>query len=160
MSVPLTGPERRRVEALRRWATLLDAAFGIPGTRFRVGLDALIGLVPGVGDAVSGVFSAALIVQAARMGIPRVVLGRMAANVLIDVLVGAIPFLGDLFDVGWKANLRNVALLERFVLGGARTASAPDYLFLGGVVAAIVVATFVPVLLLLLLLQALGRPLL
>lgn len=159
-TIPKATVERRRVEAMRRWATLLDAAFGIPGTRIRFGIDALVGLVPGLGDAFTGLFSAGLLVQAARMGLPRVVLARMALNVLIDLVVGVVPFLGDLFDVGWKANLRNVALLERFVLQGARRPSGSDYLFVGGLLAVILLAALLPVLLLALLLNALGRSIL
>ncbi len=129
MPPALTPADRRRLEALQRWATLLDAAFGIPGTRIRFGIDALVGLVPGAGDALAGLFSAAILLQAGRMGVPRVVLTRMLANVLLDVVVGAIPFLGDLFDVGWKANLRNVRLLDRVVLHGQRRPTRGDYAF-------------------------------
>jgi hypothetical protein len=91
---------------------LLDNAFVIPGTRYRFGLDALIGLVPGLGDAVSAVFSAYIILQAARLGAPKSVVTRMISNVALDTLVGWIPILGDIFDVAWKSNLRNMALLE------------------------------------------------
>lgn len=151
MPSPMTAAELRRVEALRRWATLLDAAFGIPGTRFRFGLDALIGLVPGAGDAVAGLFSLGILVQAARMGVPRVVVLRMVFNALLDLLVGAIPLVGDLFDIGWKANLRNVNLLDRYVLGGQRRPTRGDYLFVGGLVAVMVAAALLPVVVLALL---------
>lgn len=157
MAVLKAGVEQRRVEALRRWATLLDSAFGIPGTRVRFGVDALIGLVPGIGDVFSGLFSAALILQASRMGLPRVVLLRMGFNVLVDVLVGAIPLVGDLFDVGWKANLRNVALMERSIAGD-RTARTADYVFVGALFAALLLAMLLPLLVLVALLAALGRP--
>jgi hypothetical protein len=151
MPPSLTPSERRRLEAFERWATLLDAAFGIPGTRIRFGLDALIGLVPGAGDAVAGLFSAAIIVQAARMGIPRVVLARMVFNALLDIVVGAVPFLGDLFDVGWKANLRNVRLLDRFVRQGQRTPTRGDYAFVGVLLTILAAATALPVVVLTLL---------
>lgn len=157
MTLQRATADRRRLEAMRRWATLLDSAFGVPGTRIRFGIDALVGLVPGLGDAFTGLFSVGLLVQAARMGVPRIVLARMAVNVLIDLAVGTVPILGDLFDVGWKANLRNVALLERFVLEGARRPSAGDYLFIGALALVLLVAALVPVLLLALLLNALGR---
>jgi hypothetical protein len=94
---------------------LLDSAFLIPGTRYRFGFDALVGLVPGLGDAVGAVFSGYIILQASRLGAPRSVVTRMIANVAVDTLVGAIPLLGDLFDVAWKSNLRNVALLESYL---------------------------------------------
>jgi len=129
MPSALTPPDRRRLEALQRWANLLDAAFGIPGTGIRFGIDALVGLIPGAGDALAGLFSATILLQGARFGVPRLVLVRMVFNALVDVVVGAVPFLGDLFDVGWKANLRNVRLLDRFVVQGQRTPTRGDYLF-------------------------------
>jgi hypothetical protein len=99
---------------------LLDNAFTIPGTRYRFGLDALIGLVPGFGDAVSALFSGYLVLQASRLGAPRSVVTRMIANVAIDTVVGWIPLLGDVFDVAWKSNVRNMALLEEHVRNPAR----------------------------------------
>ena len=97
---------------MRDLARVLDEAVRIPGTNIRIGLDALLGLLPGGGDVAGGVFSGLIILQAARAGAPAPVLGRMLANVEIDVVVGAIPLLGDLFDVAWRANTRNVRLLE------------------------------------------------
>lgn len=148
MPPPLPPAERRRLEALQRWATVLDAAFGIPGTRIRFGLDALIGLIPGAGDAVAALFSAAIILQAARMGIPRVVLIRMVFNALLDTFVGVIPFLGDLFDIGWKANLRNVRLLDRFAAQGQRQPTRGDYAFVAALLLALVAAAAVPLIVL------------
>lgn len=98
---------------LRGLSRLLDNAFVIPGTRYRFGLDALIGLVPGLGDAVSALFSSYLVLQASRLGAPRSVVSRMIANVAIDTVVGWVPILGDLFDVAWKSNVKNMALLEQ-----------------------------------------------
>lgn len=98
---------------VRALARLLDAAVGIPGTKFRVGLDALIGLVPGVGDLAGAAMSGYIILSAARLGAPKPVLFRMILNVAIDSVVGSIPVLGDLFDAGWRANTRNTALLDR-----------------------------------------------
>ncbi len=104
-----------RVGRLRRLSYLLDNSIPIPGTPFRIGWDSIIGLVPGVGDLLGGAFSLYIILEAARLGAPRSLLARMGWNVAIDVLVGAVPLLGDVFDAGWKANLRNLALLERQV---------------------------------------------
>jgi Domain of unknown function (DUF4112) len=104
-----------RVGRLRRLSYLLDNSIPIPGTPFRIGLDSIIGLIPGVGDLVGGAFSLYIMLEAAKLGAPRSLLARMGWNVAIDVLVGAVPFLGDLFDAGWKANMRNLALLERQV---------------------------------------------
>jgi hypothetical protein len=105
--------EHERLERLRRLGYLLDNAIPIPGTPFRIGWESIIGLVPGVGDLVGGGFSAYIVLQAARMGVPRSLLARMGWNLLVDLAVGAVPFLGDLFDAGFKANMRNLALLEQ-----------------------------------------------
>jgi hypothetical protein len=104
-----------RVERLRRLAVLLDDSIPIPGTRFRIGVESIIGLIPGAGDLAGGAFSLYILLQAARMGVPRPLLVRMGTNLVIDVVVGAVPVLGDLFDAGFKANLRNLALLDRHV---------------------------------------------
>ena len=117
-TVPALGAaERERLERLRRLGYLLDNSIPIPGTRFRIGLETIVGLVPGLGDLVGGGFSAWIILQAARLGAPASLLARMGWNLLVDTAVGAIPLLGDLFDAGFKANLRNLALLEGHVQG-------------------------------------------
>jgi uncharacterized protein DUF4112 len=145
-----------QVERLRVLTKLLDNAFQVPGTRLRVGLDALIGLVPGVGDAIGAVFSAVIVFQAARLGVSRATLARMVGNVVLDTVVGEIPLLGDLFDAGWKANSKNLALLETHLEQpvATRRASLRVLLLLGltlgvllaGVVAAgILVANYVVV---------------
>jgi hypothetical protein len=113
-----------RVGRLRRLSYLLDNSIPIPGTSFRIGWDSIIGLIPGVGDLVGGAFSLYIILESARLGAPRGLLARMGWNVAIDVLVGAVPLLGDLFDAGWKANVRNLALLERQVHRPAESARA------------------------------------
>lgn len=97
---------------LRRLANLLDSAISIPGTRWRIGLDPLIGLIPGAGDAVAAALSIYIVVEAYRLGVRRPILARMLANVAIDFLVGVIPVLGDVFDAVWKCNARNLQLLE------------------------------------------------
>ena len=99
----------RRLDALSR---LLDSAFSIPGTRFRIGLDGLLGLIPGIGDSLGAALSAYIIVEAARLGAPRRLLLRMIGNVAVEGIVGAVPIVGDVFDIVWKANVRNVALLR------------------------------------------------
>ncbi|MFB3852830.1 MAG: DUF4112 domain-containing protein [Vicinamibacterales bacterium] len=159
MPPPTNAADSRRLEALRRWASLLDAAFGIPGTGIRFGFDAIIGLVPGLGDAVGGLFSAMLVFQAFRMGVPRIVLARMVSNVALEVLAGAVPFLGDLFDIGWKANLQNVQLLDRFVVQGAVKPSRGDYFFVFGLLLALLVVVAVPILMMFVLLRLFDRPL-
>ena len=119
-SAPRLGAdELARLDRLRRLGYLLDNSIAIPGTRYRIGLEAIIGLVPGIGDLVGGGFSAWIILQAARLGAPPSLLARMGWNLLVDAVVGAIPFLGDFFDAGFKANMRNLALLDRHVAGPA-----------------------------------------
>ena len=120
--------ERREAMArhLERLAWLMDRAFHIPGTRIRVGLDALLGLLPVGGDVLTGLVQAGLVLVALRhYKVPKLVAARMAANVLIDIAVGAIPLLGDLFDVGFKANTRNVQLLEAYRHPGGTPGGRP-----------------------------------
>jgi hypothetical protein len=118
----------RGLDALRRWARIFDSAFHIPGTGITFGIDPIIGLIPGIGDLASPIFSLFFIWHGVRLGVPRVVLARMVLNVLIDAGVGAIPVVGDLFDFGWKANDWNLALLERHAVIGRRATSG-DWLF-------------------------------
>jgi len=117
-------------ETLRRLAVLFDNAFRIPGTRFRFGLDPILGLVPGIGDMASPILALLMIWQATRQRVPKAVLARMAINALVDAGVGAIPIVGDAFDFVWKANDWNLALLERHSRAATR-ATAGDWLFLG-----------------------------
>ncbi len=130
-----------QLERLRTVSRLLDSAFVIPGTRYRFGFDALIGLVPGLGDAVSAIFSGYIILQASRLGAPKSVVTRMISNVAVDTLVGWVPVLGDLFDVAWKANLRNMALLETHLQqpAAARAGSRKALVLLSGVLLVLIV---------------------
>lgn len=97
---------------VRNLAQLLDSSIALPGG-YRIGIDGLIGLIPGIGDAAAASISTYIVVEAARMGASTTTLIRMMGNILLELLVGIIPVLGDLFDFVWKANNRNVALLER-----------------------------------------------
>lgn len=109
----LPGADPRALARVRRLATLLDAAVGIPGTRLRFGLDSLLGLIPGGGDVAGALLSGGVVLAAARLGATPSLLLRMLGNVALDALLGTVPVAGDLFDVAWKANMRNVRLLER-----------------------------------------------
>jgi hypothetical protein len=97
----------------RTLAYWLDAGIRIPGTNLRFGLDPILGLIPGAGDAAGAVLAGWILVEAFRLGASRATLLRIAGNVALDAGLGAVPVLGDIFDFAWKANLRNVALLER-----------------------------------------------
>ena len=103
----------RRLARIRRLAWLIDGAFRLPFTRFRFGLNSVIGLAPGAGDAVLAALSLYIVYEAASLGLPRHALARMVGNVAIEVVGGSIPILGDLFDMALKANLRNIQILER-----------------------------------------------
>jgi hypothetical protein len=98
---------------IRRLSRLMDTAIGIPGTKFRIGLDPIMGLIPGAGDVVSTAFSAYIIYLATRFGLPKEDLGKMIFNIGLEAVVGAVPLIGDLFDAYYKSNIRNLAILEQ-----------------------------------------------
>ena len=152
----LTPGQLQRVAALRKVADLLDSALVVPGTSYRVGLDPILGLIPVLGDLVSPLFTLAILWQARDLRVPRVVQFRMIVNVAIDALVGAVPVVGDLFDFAWKANVKNLALLERHA-AGPRRASAADWLFVSLLTLALLTIALVPFLLLGWLAAAVGR---
>ena len=116
-------------EALDHLATLLDEAFQIPGTRIRYGLDAIIGLIPGLGDIITGLMSMIIVFVGWQRGIPKITQARMMMNIVIDTAVGAIPFFGDAFDVAWKANRMNMRLLKRAGEEPSRKNTLADWFF-------------------------------
>lgn len=121
VNAPLNAPTKteegyHHLTRIRALATLLDNAFRIPGTNFRIGWDSVIGLIPGVGDLATAIASASIVGYAMRLRVRKRVLARMMANLGIDVTIGAVPLIGDLFDAAFKSNMRNVALLERELL--------------------------------------------
>lgn len=105
----------------KEFAELLDSKFTIPGINIRFGIDPLLGLIPGAGDWLAGVLSLYFLIQAVMLGGRASVLGRMFANILLDVLIGSIPILGEAFDVYWKANERNARLIEELQQNPAKT---------------------------------------
>ena len=135
---------------------LLDSAYQIPGTSYRVGLDPIVGLVPGVGDLISPLFTIALLWQSHDLNLPRVVQLRMLFNVVIDTVIGMIPLAGDLFDFAWKANDMNMALLERYAYE-ERPAAAGDWLFVVGLTLLLLIVAAVPFILAAWILGALSR---
>lgn len=134
----------RTLAALRRWSVLLDSAFRVPGTNLTFGLDPILGLIPGLGDLTSPLFAALLLLHAVRMRIPRVVQVRMLINAAVDLLGGLIPVLGDLFDFGWKANARNLALLERYAHPESK-ATKGDWIFVLSIVGVLAALMTIPV---------------
>jgi hypothetical protein len=136
---------------------LLDDWFRLPGTSIRFGLDGIIGLIPGLGDVLAGLASCIIIVAAWFRGVPYVGLVRMVVNLGIDVLIGAIPFVGDAFDIAWKANRRNYALLVRH-LRQPRIHTWKDYLFLCCIAGALIVIFIAPVIVIVWLVGRFFRP--
>ena len=136
-----------RDETLRSLEILLDEAFRIPGTGFRFGIDGIIGLVPGLGDVLAGLLSLVIPLAAWTRGVPYITLLRMATNIAIGVLGGALPLVGDVFDVWWKANRRNYRLLQRH-LHQPRRNNWRDWVFLLGLAFAIFVVFIIPLVLL------------
>lgn len=107
----------RRLARLRRLAWIMDGAFRLPGSKFRFGLNSLLGLPPGAGDALLGAISLYIVYQGYRLGVPRADIVRMLGNVAVEAAIGSVPVAGDLFDVAFKANLRNLAIIDRYVGG-------------------------------------------
>jgi hypothetical protein len=135
-----------RDRTLQGLEILLDEAFPIPGTRFRFGIDGIIGLVPGLGDVLAGLLSAIIPIAAWTRGVPYITLVRMAVNLGIGVLVGTIPVFGDIFDVAFKPNRRNYRLLQRH-LGNPRRHTGRDWAFLLLLVAGLALVFAIPVVL-------------
>ncbi len=119
------------LDGARLVARLLDEAIAIPGTSFRIGLDPIIGLVPGVGDAIGALLSGWILLVGIRLGAPGSVIARMALTVAIDTVVGSVPVAGDVFDAAWKSNVMNVRLLEAWLGRPAETRRASGALVAG-----------------------------
>jgi hypothetical protein len=124
-------------ESLERLSWLMDDLIKIPGLGWRVGLDAIVGLIPGFGDTATSLVSFYVLAAAVRYGVPKVTLLRMGLNIGIDYVVGSFPLVGDLFDAWWKSNQRNVALLSQRATVSATEARAgklSDWLFVGVII--------------------------
>ncbi len=132
------------LEALRRWARLLDTEFRIPGTSLRFGLDPIIGLIPGVGDLVGPIFGLVVVAHAWKMRVPKIIMARMLVNAGLDALFGIFPLLGDTIDLVWKANQSNVRLLERHAYE-RRAAGRGDWLFVTAVAAIALLLALLPI---------------
>ncbi len=149
------APTLRRLRQLSR---ILDRAISIPGTRLGIGLDPIIGLLPIGGDFLGVMLSAYIVLEAARLGVPAATLGRMLINIIIDGFIGAFPLLGDLFDVVWMANERNIRLLEEHLKFPSQRKSADGwfvFVVLIGLLLVAIVLVALPVILMRLLWGAL-----
>src|SRR5882672_8863714 len=120
-------PSFAAVSQLAYW---LDAGIRIPGTSLRFGLDPILGLIPGFGDAAGAILAGWILVEAVRLGASRATVIRIAGNVALDAAVGAVPLVGDIFDFAWKANLRSVAILERHLAAPDRAQRADRWFVL------------------------------
>jgi hypothetical protein len=131
---------------LRWWAELLDARFRIPGTNIRFGIDPLLSLIPGFGELASPLFTMVLLAHAVRLGLPKVVVIRMVLNALIDAAVGALPIVGSVGDMFWRASTANLALLERYAQPGVKPTPG-DFAFVWGMTAVMGLLLAIPVIL-------------
>ena len=129
---------------VRRVSYLLDNAIPIPGTGYRIGLDPIIGLLPGGGDFLGTIISSYIVVEAARLGVSRSTLVEMVLNILLETVAGSVPVLGDLVDAAWKANVKNVELLEK-ELNVSSPPQKSDWLFLVLLLAGLAVVLLVAV---------------
>ena len=135
----LSNDPASRMRRVRVLAKLLDDSIGIPGTRWKIGFDPIVGLIPGIGDLIGAILSGYIILEAARADVPAVTLVRMLANVGIDTVLGAVPAIGDLFDAAWKSNSMNVALLERHLSGDPAAVARDKRNSLGLIAMAVIV---------------------
>jgi len=122
----------------RLLADLLDQNFTIPGTDIRVGLDPILDLIPGAGDVIANLAGSLILVIAARLRVPKIVLARMGLNVALNALIGAIPVAGAVFSIWFRSNAMNAALLECYAAAEGRSATLSDWLFVVGVIALVV----------------------
>jgi hypothetical protein len=127
--LPPEEKRRQGLEPLFKWlALIMDNFLRIPGTKFRFGLDPIIGLIPGIGDTSSALVSAFALIQAARVGVPKILLARMSANILVNEIVGIIPVAGDAFSFWFKSNARNYQIIKDHI-AAPRTARRSDWIF-------------------------------
>ena len=154
-------PEEKRkrttLEPIFKWiAYIMDEVVRVPGTKFRFGLDPLIGLIPGIGDTSSALVSAFALIQALRVGVPKILLARMAGNILANEVIGIIPVVGDAFSFWFKSNARNYEIIKNHRLG-ATAPSRSDWLFVIGVLVALVAIVCAGIAVSFLILGALAR---
>lgn len=138
MKPPCHFPHAAKLKRMRQLSQLLDGAISIPGTKQRIGIDPILGLIPGGGDTVSAALSGYIIVEAARMGLPRKALIQMVLNLVVDTVTGSVPIVGDIFDVVSKANLRNMQIVESHAKSSVPSTKV-DKLFIGLLIAGLII---------------------
>lgn len=134
-----SGELVRARKQLDDFAYLLDNCFQIPGVGWRFGIESLIGLIPGLGDVISGILALVLLLRAIQFRLPAIVIIRMALNSLIDLAIGAIPLIGDLFDMYWKSNTRNMKLFHQYA-GQRELSTRRHWIFLAGLIGGFVIS--------------------
>ena len=134
INIARSASRERVAETDRLWlarflADLLDQRFTIPGTSIRIGLDPIVSLIPGVGDLLANLTGSFILIIAAQLGVPKIVIARMGINVAINTLLGAVPIFGNVISIWYRSNVKNVELLERYVGRGSKRADSKDWLF-------------------------------
>jgi uncharacterized protein DUF4112 len=134
INIARTARRERAVETDRLWlarflADLLDQRFTIPGTSIRIGLDPIVSLIPGVGDLLANLTGSFILIIAAQLGVPKIVIARMGINVAINTLLGAVPIFGNVISIWYRSNVKNVELLDRYVGRQSKRADSKDWLF-------------------------------
>jgi hypothetical protein len=133
-----TNSQQSKDLSLARFiADLLDQRFTIPGTSIRIGLDPILGLIPGIGDAIANIAGSAILLIAAQYRVPKIVLLRMGMNVALNAIIGAIPVFGDIFSIWFRSNAKNAQLLERYLAAPGQRAAAADWALAAAVIAVI-----------------------
>jgi hypothetical protein len=149
--------KRQGLEPLFKWiALIMDEVIRVPGTKFRFGLDPLIGLIPGIGDTSSALVSAFALIQAVRVGVPKILLARMSLNILVNEIVGIVPVVGDAFSFWFKSNARNYEIIKNHRLG-SEVARRSDWIFVIGILVLLVAIVCAGLLITLFILGALAR---
>jgi hypothetical protein len=156
---PVEKERRASVDQLFKWiALIMDDFLRLPGTKLRFGLDPLIGLIPGLGDTSSAIVSAMALIQAARRGVPKILLARMSLNILVNEIVGIVPVVGDAFSFWFKSNRRNYDLLQKHIGRPGRSRKS-DWLFVVAVLAILFLVVCAGLFVSMWILQQLFRPL-
>jgi hypothetical protein len=133
-----TSEAARRLLFVRFLADLLDQRFTIPGTTIRVGLDPILGLIPVIGDIIANLTGSSILLLAAQLHVPKIVLLRMGLNVALNAIIGGIPIFGDIFSIWFRSNVRNAQSLERYAVREARRADPRDWLIVVGFIAIVI----------------------